>query len=106
MADLLFDLGNVFALQGQLENAIAIEELAQRYELPRDELLQIRLQHFRKLVREADKPLLSPNQRLEQGIISFLIFFSLSLLAFVALVVWWFRRWRRRKKLAQGSPLG
>ena len=106
VADLLFDLCNVLALQGPLENAIAIGELAQRYELPRDELLQLRLQHFRKLVREADKPLLSPNQRLELGIISFLIFFSLSLLAFVVLVVWWFRRWRRRKKLAQGSPLG
>lgn len=106
VADLLFDLSNVFALQGQLENAIAIGELAQRYELPRDELLQLRLQHFRKLVREADKPLLSPNQRIEQEIISFLIFVSLCLLVFVALVVWWFRRRRKRKQLAQAAPRG
>lgn len=106
VADLLFDLCNVLALQGPLENAIAIGELAQQYELPRDELLQLRLQHFRKLVREAEKPLLSPNQQIEQAIISFLIFVSLCLLVFVALVVWWVRRRRKRGKLAQTTPLG
>ncbi len=102
VADLLSDLSNVLALNGQLENAIAVAELAQRYEPPRGELLQRRLDHFREIVHKADKPLFNRNELLTQGLNRLVIWLSLGVITFLALGVWWLRR-RRRQKAIESS---
>ena len=96
VADLLSDLSNVLALNGQLENAIAVAELAQRYEPPRGELLQSRLEHFRKIVRKANKHLLDPNELLNQGVKDLILGLALGGIAFLVAIAWWQRRRRRR----------
>lgn len=100
VADLLSDLSNVLALKGQLENAIAVAELAQRYEPPRGELLQHRLDHFREVVRKADKPLFNSNELLTQGVNRFVIWLSLGVVTALTLSVWWLLRRRRRQAVA------
>ena len=100
VADLLFDLSNVLALNGQLENAIAVAELAQRYELPHGELLQRRLDHFRDIVHKADKPLLNHNEMLNLGLNRLVIWLSLGVITLLALCAWWLRRRRRQRAVA------
>ncbi len=100
VADLLCDLSTVLALSGQLENAIAVAELAQRYEPPRSELLQRRLEHFRKIAFNANKPLFHNIELLNIGLTRFVIGLSLGVITFLALTAWWLRRRRRRRAVA------
>ncbi len=102
VADLLSDLSNVLALKGQLENAIAVAELAQRYEPPRGELLQRRLDHFREIVRTADKPLLNRIELLSAGLNRLVFGLSSGGVLFLALIAWWLRR--RRQQMAIPFP--
>lgn len=97
VADMLSDLSNVLALKGQLENAIAVAELAQRYEPPRGELLQLRLERFRKIVRSANKPLLGPNELLNQSVKALVLGLALGGIAFLTAFAWWLRRRRRQR---------
>ncbi len=50
VADLLADLGNLYVLNRSLERAIPIYELALEYRPAHPEIVQQRLDHFRKLV--------------------------------------------------------
>lgn len=104
VADLLSDLSNVLALSGQLENAIAVAELAQRYEPPRGELLQLRLDHFRDIVNNASKPLFDRNELFTNGLNRLVIWLSVGLISVLALAVWGLRRRRRRRLLASKLP--
>ncbi len=97
VADLLADLGNVFALNGKLEFAIVVTELAQRYESPQDELLERRLSHFRKIVNAAVKPSRDPSGDLARGIIRLMLGTTLALAVFVI--------WRRRRQKAASAKL-
>lgn len=104
VADLLCDLSNVLALKGQLENAIAVAELAERYVPLRGELLQRRLKHFRKIVHTAPRPLLDHNELLKRGLNRFVIGLSLGSITFLMLIAWWLRRRRRLKTVPVTRP--
>ena len=103
VADLLCDTSNLLALKGQLENAIAVAELAQRYEAPQSGLLERRLEHFRKIVFDAPKPLLGTNEILNLRVNQLTIGFSIGTILLLATIFVWVRR-RRRHRADKRSP--
>lgn len=104
VADLLSDMSNLVALRGQLENAVAVAEMAQRYEAPRAELLERRLEHFRKIVRDSPKPLLGRHEMLNRSLKQWILGFALAGILLLLTIASWVRH-RRRHRGVSAKPL-